>query len=158
MRHIFYFPHMECEESLRVLILSHLYPNTMNPVRGIFVHEQVQELIRQGCEVRVVSPVPWSPIPLSWLLDNYRSLARIPHKALWYGVEVRYPRYRLFPRGYFLNIPVGFIIWGQESRQGDPPGIFVRYHPRSHRSSRRVWCILAEQSLWKALCCHHSRP
>ena len=103
MRHIFYFPHMECEESLRVLILSHLYPNTMNSVRGIFVHEQVQELIRQGCEVRVVSPVPWSPIPLSWLLDNYRSLARIPHKALWYGVEVRYPRYRLFPRGYFFE-------------------------------------------------------
>lgn len=39
---------------MKVLIISHMYPSTFNEVGGIFIHQQVQELQRQGCEVKVV--------------------------------------------------------------------------------------------------------
>lgn len=97
---------------MRVLILSHLYPNTTNPVYGIFVHEQVQELVRQGCEVRVVSPVPWSPIPVRWLKDKWGAYARIPLRTVRDGITVYHPRYVSFPQARFFEHSGWFYYLG----------------------------------------------
>lgn len=97
---------------MRVLILSHLYPNTMNPVNGIFVHNQAEELVRKGCEVKVVSPVPWSPVPIRWLKGKWEAYARIPLRTVRDGIEVYYPRYIAFPRAYFFEYSGWFYYLG----------------------------------------------
>jgi len=79
-----------------------MYPSTFNEAAGIFVHDQVKELIRQGCEVKVVSPVPWVPSPLNLLSDKWKLYSSIPHRAEWEGVDVYYPRYIAFPRDAFF--------------------------------------------------------
>ncbi len=88
---------------MKLLILSHMYPNAMNLANGIFVHEQTQELVRQGCEVKVISPVPWSPAPIRWLKDKWGAYAKIPLQTTRDGIEVYHPRYVSFPRAYFFE-------------------------------------------------------
>lgn len=87
---------------IRILIISHMYPSSFNTVEGIFVHQQVRELKRQGCKVKVISPVPATPFPIKYLAKKWRKYSEIPFRAHWEGVEVFYPRYLDFPRGLFF--------------------------------------------------------
>jgi len=87
---------------MKVLVLSHMYPSTANEVAGIFVHEQVKTLMAKGIKVRVVSPVPWAPFPLSRLSRKWRAYSRIPQGCVWDEVKVSYPRYLAFPRAWFF--------------------------------------------------------
>lgn len=87
---------------MKVLVISHMYPSSANEVAGIFVHEQVMALMKKGVEVRVVSPIPWTPFPINHLRSKWRKLSRVPEQALWDGVPVWYPRYLAFPRGWFF--------------------------------------------------------
>jgi len=94
------------------VVLSHLYPNSSNPAYGIFVHEQAQELAHQGCKVRVVSPVPWAPVPICWLQDKWRAYARIPLRAVRDGIEMYHPRYVSLPRAGFFEHSGWFYYLG----------------------------------------------
>jgi teichuronic acid biosynthesis glycosyltransferase TuaC len=85
-------------DKLSVLVLSHMYPSTFNEIAGIFVHEQVKELIRQGCKVRVICPVPWSPFPINRLRAKWKTYSRIPPQDVWNEVEVYYPRFLVYPK------------------------------------------------------------
>lgn len=85
---------------MRVLIISHEYPYRGNEIRATFVNEQVEELARQGCEVKVISPVPWAPFPLNRLSSKWREYSNILRKDIFNGIEVHYPRVITFP----LNI------------------------------------------------------
>lgn len=87
---------------MKVLVISHMYPSSFNKVAGIFVHEQVKALVARGVEVRVVSPVPWAPFPISTLTQKWRAYNAIPDKAVWEGVPVYYPRYLAFPRSWLF--------------------------------------------------------
>ena len=87
---------------MRVVVISHMYPSSFNEVAGIFVHEQVKELIQQGCKVRVISPVPWSPFPINRLSVKWKAYSRIPPQDIWNEVEVYYPRFLVFPRAFCL--------------------------------------------------------
>src|SRR5438128_1673462 len=49
---------------MKLLFLTNYFPNTREPTRGVFNLQQAQALARR-CEVRVVSPVQWSPVYLS---------------------------------------------------------------------------------------------
>ena len=95
--------------SLKILIISHMYPCAADPVKGIFAHEQVKELIKHGCSVKVISAVPWVPFPLNRLSSRWRNYARTPVQEQWEGIDVFYPRYLCFPgsacfeySGFFL--------------------------------------------------------
>jgi glycosyltransferase involved in cell wall biosynthesis len=82
---------------LRVLTLSTLFPDASRPNFGIFVERQLLALVSRGdVEVHVVAPVGIPPWPLS-LLERYRSLAELPARERWKGIEVYRPR--------FLNLP-----------------------------------------------------
>lgn len=83
---------------MKILVISHMYPSTFNDVAGIFVHEQVKALVKQGCEVRVISPVPWAPFPLNKLTGKWKAYYAIPAKLILDGVTVYYPRYTAFPK------------------------------------------------------------
>jgi len=79
---------------VKVLVLSHLYPNPIAKMSGRFVHNQLR-LLKDHCQVEVVSPVPWFPLPGFGLWSAYR---RIPHVDVLDGIRVRYPRRFALPR------------------------------------------------------------
>jgi glycosyltransferase involved in cell wall biosynthesis len=87
-----------------------MYPSTWNEVTGIFVHEQVKELIKQGCEIKVVSAVPWAPFPMNKLKQKWRDYSRVPLKDTLEGVEIYRPRYLTVPRGNVLGIS-GYLMY-----------------------------------------------
>lgn len=79
-----------------------MYPSTFNGAAGIFVHEQVKALVEKGIEVRVVSPVPWTPFPIKHLKSKWRAYSQIPYRDNWEGIDVHYPRYLRFSKAFFL--------------------------------------------------------
>ena len=87
---------------MKVLIISHMYPSTFNEVGGIFVHQQAQELQRQGCEIKVVSPIPWTPFPIKHFSKKWKKYSEVPVRMTWDGIDVWYPRYFSFPKSWFL--------------------------------------------------------
>jgi len=87
---------------MKVLVISHMYPSTFNEIGGMFVHQQVKELQRQGCEVKVISPVPCAPFPTKHLSKRWKRYSDIPLKMIWEGIEVHYPRYLAFPKALFF--------------------------------------------------------
>jgi len=87
---------------MKILIISHMYPSTFNEVNGIFVHQQVAELRRQGCEVKVISPVPRTPFPINYISKKWKKYSEIPQKMVWEGIEVYYPRFLSFPKALFF--------------------------------------------------------
>lgn len=94
-----------------VLVISHMYPSSSNSVLGIFVHKQVQKLIKEGCKVKVICPVPYVPSFLG-ISKKLKSYIQIPDTAVLDGVEIFYPRYIEFPRGLFLQYSGFFMYLG----------------------------------------------
>jgi teichuronic acid biosynthesis glycosyltransferase TuaC len=88
---------------LKILVISHLYPSTFAPANGTFVHQQVKELIRQGCQVKVVSPVKRLPFPINRMRSIWRAYSHQPQKTSLDGIDVCYPGYLPYrPRALFL--------------------------------------------------------
>lgn len=84
---------------MRVLVLSSMYPNSQIYMSGIFVHEQVKELVKAGIEVTVISPVPFVPPFAHHFSDRYRKIKMIPEKEIIEGVEIYHSRYLAIPGG-----------------------------------------------------------
>ena len=82
----------------RILIISHMYPNPVNPMAGIFVHNQAKALKKEGADVRVVVPVPSFPLYPKW--KGYRQL---PKKTEKEGIAVHYVPTRMIPGGFFFH-------------------------------------------------------
>ena len=85
---------------MKILVISHWY---FSNVAAIFVHQQVKELQRQGYEVKVISPLPWTPFPMEYFSKKWKDYSEVPDKRAWEGIEVYYPRYLEFPRNLFFG-------------------------------------------------------
>lgn len=85
---------------MNVLIISHMYPNSFNENNGIFVHKQVKSMREEfpDINVKVVSPVPYTPFILTLFSTKYKKYYNIPRKAILDGIEVYYPRAIFLPR------------------------------------------------------------
>ncbi len=97
---------------MKALIISHMYPSTANSVAGIFVQEQVKELIRQNCEVKVISPIPWTPFPIKYLSKKWKNYSEIPLVEEKDGVTVYYPRHITFPKAGLFEHSGSFMYYG----------------------------------------------
>jgi len=84
---------------VKILVLSYLYPNSIYPHYGIFVHNRLKAVSRYH-EVKVINPVPW--FPGCGYLERYKNYDKIPLKEAIDGVEVYHPRFFVIPR--FLKI------------------------------------------------------
>ena len=84
---------------MKVLLLSHLYPNVISKISGSFVHNQAR-FLKEHCQLEVVVPVPWFPLPGFRLWSAYR---HIPHREVLDGIEVRHPRRLALPRRMFFT-------------------------------------------------------
>lgn len=82
---------------MKILVLSSLYPNEVQPRHGIFIEHRVAHLARGQDEIRVVAPVPWFP-SRHQAFGQYADLARVPRRATRRGIEVSYPRYPAIPK------------------------------------------------------------
>lgn len=87
---------------MRVLILSHMYPNLVSPLGGIFVRQQAVALAKLGVKVTVVAPVPWLPGFMAgrgkW--GGYPSVPLEEHPD---GFPVFHPRVLELPRSLFFE-------------------------------------------------------
>lgn len=54
------------KKSIRVLVVTGVYPTEQRPHKGTFIKKQVDSLIAEGLEVEVVHPKPSSPVPLRY--------------------------------------------------------------------------------------------
>jgi len=90
--------------SLKVLVISHMYPNPANPMSGIFVHNQVKALKQAGVECRVLSPIPRFPLYPKW-----RMYRRFPAQTVMDGIPIHYVPTWMFPGGMFFLHTAGCI-------------------------------------------------
>jgi glycosyltransferase involved in cell wall biosynthesis len=81
---------------LRVLTYTALYPNKVNPLQGIFIHQRVKHLARRpGNSAEVIAPVPYFP---SWLhVPHWQQFSQIPREEEIDGIRIHHPRYLLLP-------------------------------------------------------------
>ena len=91
---------------MKVLFLSLWYPNAENRVSGTFVFEQAEALRAQGVDVRVMQPLPKTPVALRYLKPSYRALASIADEEVHASHIVYHPRYLTLP-GHRLFERVG---------------------------------------------------
>jgi teichuronic acid biosynthesis glycosyltransferase TuaC len=93
----FYFRRMCWTMKKRILVISHMYPNDVNPMAGIFVQNQTKALIEAGLDVHVVAPMPSFPLYPKW-----RGYRRLPERMVRDGIPVHYVPTRMFPGGLFF--------------------------------------------------------
>lgn len=79
--------------SLRGLVFAKQFPNAAEPLRGLFVAEQVLAT-RDVVDWRVISAVPWVPRPLAGVLGK----PYVRGAGEFDGITVRHPRYPVLPR------------------------------------------------------------
>jgi len=86
-----------------VLVLSGVFPSSVDPVHGVFVKERLAAVNRTGrWRLRVVSPQPYVP-PIPGLPQRWQITAQVPREEVVEGLPVERPRYFLVPKlgGYF---------------------------------------------------------
>ena len=98
---------------MRVLIVTNLFPNGVEPLRGLFNKQQIAELAKAH-EVTVIAPVPWFPRRLASAarLGRWARAASVPERETIDGIVVHHPRHLVTPKigrlcygwWYFLGI------------------------------------------------------
>jgi teichuronic acid biosynthesis glycosyltransferase TuaC len=83
--------------TMKILVLSSLYPNDVQRRHGIFIEHRVAHVARTSDEIRVVAPVPWFPSRRA-MFGRYAEFARVPRSETRRGVEVTYPRHPVVPK------------------------------------------------------------
>jgi len=98
-------------KEIRVLILSHMYPKNNKSISGIFVKQQLKDLRKHHCQIRVISPVPYVP---KYFRNNPRrkEYSRISKTMSIEGIPVYYPRYIRAPGTWFHGISCYSIYYG----------------------------------------------
>jgi teichuronic acid biosynthesis glycosyltransferase TuaC len=98
-------------ESVRILLLSHLFPKASDRRHGIFVQRQAEQLRGLGHDITVVAPVPYLPVWLSWVPRWRRYMhQRDPHDAG--GFEVHLPAFLRPPGAWFEPYEWLMIYYG----------------------------------------------
>lgn len=94
---------------MKILVITNLYPNPVDPLRGIFIGNMVK-ILRKKCEIKVISPLPWFPRNKFFIrFKKYYHFSQVPEESNITGVTVYYPKYLAIPKMGFLN-PVFIFI------------------------------------------------
>jgi glycosyltransferase involved in cell wall biosynthesis len=91
---------------MRLLIISHMYPNRVSPLGGIFVQKQTKALADLGVDIAIIAPVPWVPSVFTGL-GKWGGYPQVPHVETEYGFEVYHPRVLEFPRSWLFELYPG---------------------------------------------------
>ena len=84
---------------MHILTLTSLFPNSLQPVHGVFVFNRMDRFVRDHAHAwSIVAPVPWFPkfpFPTSPAYDTF---ARVPREEAFLGRTVAHPRYLVTPK------------------------------------------------------------
>jgi len=86
---------------MKVLIITNLFPNNMQPGKGIFNKHQFKAL-QKFCDIRIVSPLAWFPLMPK---KTQSFIKRIVDEETIDGINVVHPR-------YFMVSKIGRYIHG----------------------------------------------
>lgn len=91
---------------MRILLLSSLFPNVVQPHKGQFVRERMRQMRqRYDMDWQVIAPVPWFPLTHP-AFRTYGEFARVPAEEQFEGEHAWHPRYPAIPKiGDFLAPP-----------------------------------------------------
>lgn len=93
---------------MKLLIISKIFPNCLEPMFGPFVLNETLEFARHH-ELRVIAPVPWFP---RWsLFKKWYHYSQIPAFEMIQDLSVAHPRYFVSPRIGRMFYGVNYI-WG----------------------------------------------
>lgn len=92
----------------KILLITNLFPNPQEPLRGIFIYNMVKAL-RQQSDMIIISPLPWFP-KLAFLkkFKTWYRYAVVPQKYKIDGREVLSPKYLAPPK---LGVLHAFFIF-----------------------------------------------
>lgn len=90
---------------MKILVVTSVFPNAVQPTLGVFVRERMFKVARH-CELKVVAPVPWFPF-INLVKKGYRP--NVPHLEMQEGIEVYHPRFFNIPR--FFKFLDGFFFF-----------------------------------------------
>jgi len=99
----------DLQDMIKVICLSEMYPSSINPYSGSFIHRQNRALVQNGIEIKVISPVPWLPFPF-YLKRKWEKLTRTPKYEVMDGIEIYHPRRPVIPKRFYFHIN-GFLYY-----------------------------------------------
>ena len=79
---------------MNVLVISHMFPNPAEPLKGVFVMEFAQALSRL-VPTEVIAPLPYIPVS--------RSYTSVPDQVEVGGLTIHHPRYLALPDRLFAQ-------------------------------------------------------
>lgn len=86
------------KRSIRLLVFTTLYPNTIQSRHGVFVEERLRHLVDSGrVSATVVAPVPWFPFR-NPRFGAYSAFAKVPDREQRHGIDILHPRYPVIPK------------------------------------------------------------
>ncbi len=88
---------------MNILYISHMFPNKINPVYGIFIQKLIKKIQAYGHKTIVISPVPLSTFPIKYFSKKWFDYSRIPLREKIDNIEIYHPRYIEFPKNLFLS-------------------------------------------------------
>lgn len=100
---------------MKILGLSHLclMPyESPSGYGGKAFHKPVEALVQMGCEVKMVAPIPWTPLPLKYIKKSWEQYSNIKYFEHLGNVDVFHPRFISFPKGLFLSYSGRFMYCG----------------------------------------------
>src|ERR1043165_6732300 len=103
---------------LRVLAITKIFPNAVEPLSAPFNRQQFAALARR-CELHVMATLPW--FPGAGLLARWSSagkLAKVPRRETIAGIDVTHPRTLFVPR-------LAHAAWGPMYAASIAPGVLA---------------------------------
>ncbi|MFH1460567.1 MAG: glycosyltransferase family 4 protein [Candidatus Omnitrophota bacterium] len=80
---------------MNILLVSHMFPNNVNPGYGVFVKEQAK-FVAKKTDLQVMAPLPF--FPLAVLFSKYKSFNKIRKAEIIDGLKVTHPQYFFIPK------------------------------------------------------------
>ncbi len=96
---------------MKILFLSHLYPNNINPSFGMFIHNKIKQIVDAGHQVRIIAPVPYVPKILKFK-PKWLEYSKIKQHNIIDGVRINYTRYLNLPGARFHPISCYTMYYG----------------------------------------------
>ncbi len=91
---------------MRVLTVTSLYPNAVQPNHAVFVENRMRRVHETGeAEISVIAPTPWFPSK-NKIFGTYATHASIPKSEMRHGIRIDHPRYAMIPKIGMQSQPV----------------------------------------------------
>jgi glycosyltransferase involved in cell wall biosynthesis len=101
---------------MKILLLTHLFPNSQDVTWGIYNLSRAKAMRFLGCEVKVIAPIGMTPpeklffgLHFSQMREYMKERTRLPLHDTIEGFEVFYPRWYWLPKKLFWSYEAGLL-------------------------------------------------